>query len=131
MAEVTGPISTLPGRRHDLPDGTMCDVHPDRAAVVRVQGETDSFGCEMHDCCQECFDEIREYERSDEACAGRCDWCKKDATDLADKRDIDEGMSGPVYRVCGVCRKRRDDEIQRELDYYDNGYDNFIEDDRP
>jgi hypothetical protein len=131
MGDVTGPISTLPGRRHELPEGTMCDVHPDRAAVVRVQGETDSFGCEMNDCCQECFDKIREYERSDEARTGKCDWCKKDATDLADKRDIDEGMCGPVYRVCGACRKRYDDEIQKELDYYDNGYDDCVEDDRP
>lgn len=31
MGDVTGPISTLPGRRHELPEGTMCDVHPDRA----------------------------------------------------------------------------------------------------
>lgn len=85
MGDVTGPISTLPGRRHELPEGTMCDVHPDRAAVVRVQGETDSFGCEMYDCCQECFDEIREYERSDEAKTGKCDWCKKDSADLADE----------------------------------------------
>ena len=49
MAEVTGPISTLPGARHALPAGTMCDEHPDRPAVARVQGETDSFGCELND----------------------------------------------------------------------------------
>lgn len=128
MGDVTGPISTLPGRRHELPESAMCDVHPDRSAVARVQGETDSFGCEMHDCCQECMDEIRSYENSAEARTDECDWCKKDATDIADKRDIDEGMYGPVYRVCGACRKRRDDEIQKELDYYDSGRDDFDDD---
>ena len=47
MADVTGPISSLPGSGHSVPDGAMCDEHPDRPAVARVQGETDSFGCEM------------------------------------------------------------------------------------
>jgi hypothetical protein len=52
MADVTGPISTLPGSsHHDVPDGMMCDDHPDRPAVTRLQGETDSFGSEMHDLC--------------------------------------------------------------------------------
>lgn len=37
----------------------MCDDHPDVPAVARVQGETDSFGCEMHDLCQACLDELR------------------------------------------------------------------------
>lgn len=123
MAEVTGPISTLPGRRHDFPDGTMCDEHPGRLAVARIQGETDSFGCEMQDCCEECVEEIRSYERSPEARTGKCDWCKDDATALADTRDYEEGMNGPVYRVCGKCRKRRDEEIERELrehDHYDD-----------
>lgn len=110
MADVTGPISTLPGSGHDLPEGTMCDQHPDRPAVARIQGETDSFGCEMNDLCEECLKADREYERSAEARTGNCDWCKNVATDLADTRDYDEGMAGPVYRVCGACRKRRDDE---------------------
>lgn len=118
MAEVTGPISTLPGAIHELPDGTVCDVHPDRPAVVRIQGETDSFGCEMNDCCEECADEIRSYARSAEASTGRCDWCKKDATDLRDQRDYEEGLNGPVYRVCAACRKHADDEARRELDAY-------------
>src|SRR3954463_12051043 len=67
MADVTGPISTLPGTGHHLPDGTMCDQHPDRPAVARIQGETDSFGCEMNDLCQECIAADREWEKSDEA----------------------------------------------------------------
>ena len=120
MGDVTGPISTLPGRVHELPKGAKCDVHPDRNAVVRIQGETDSFGCEMHDCCEECADEIRAYARSAEARTGKCDWCKKPATDLSYTRDYEEGMSGPVYRVCGACRKRREDEDRAELARYDD-----------
>lgn len=123
MGDVTGPISTLPGRRHELPPGVKCDLHPERDAVERIQGETDSFGCEMHDCCQECVDELRECARSPEARTGKCDWCKHEANDLAYTRDIDEGMAGPVYHVCGLCRKKYDDELRAELDYYDDDYD--------
>ncbi|PDT77254.1 hypothetical protein [Bradyrhizobium sp. C9] len=118
MADVTGPISSLPGSRHDLPDGTMCDQHPDRPAVARVQGETDSFGCEMNDLCEECLKAERDYAQSAEARTGTCDWCKGPATDLAPTRDYEEGMSGPVYEVCGACRKRREERDRAELDRY-------------
>lgn len=39
MADVTGPISTLPGASHAVPDGTKCDRHPRRKAVARIQGD--------------------------------------------------------------------------------------------
>lgn len=126
MSDVTGPISSLPGSRHTPPKDTRCDDHPDRPAVVRLQGETDSFGCEMHDLCAECLEEHRAHENSPEARSGRCDWCKTDATDLRDRRDYEEGMTGPIYRVCGVCRQRRDDEDRQELEasgFYDDDYD--------
>lgn len=125
MSEVTGPVSTLPGTRHELPEGTVCDEHPDRPAVARVQGETDSFGSELFDVCQECLDADREWARSAEARSGRCDWCKKDAADLCDRRDYEEGMAGPVYRVCGGCATASDRRIQQELDEYDNGHDDW------
>lgn len=112
----------LPGQRRDLPEGATCDTHPDRPAVARVQGETDSMGCELHDFCAECYAEDRAYARSAEARTGRCDWCKKEATDLRDTRDYEEGMYGPVYRVCAACKKRRDDEDQAELDRYEDRY---------
>jgi len=129
MADVTGPISTLPGSRHAPPDGEMCDDHPDRIATHRVQGETDSFGSEMHDMCKECFDRHLEEEREyrEEARRGMCDWCKKEATDLRDRRDFEEGMYGRVYRVCGACVKAENERLQEELEesgYYDDwGYD--------
>lgn len=71
---------------------------------------TDSFGSELLDCCQECVDEIRAYNRSAEARTGECDWCHNDATDLRDRRDYEEGMYGRVYRVCGACSRRYDAE---------------------
>lgn len=114
MADITGPISTLPGALHNLPSGKRCDNHPDRLAIKRVQGETDSFGCEMLDLCQECYDEIKNYLKSERD--GQCDWCKAEARDLRDYRDIDEGMYGPVYRVCGECRKKDYQRIKDELD---------------
>jgi hypothetical protein len=121
MAEVTGPISTMPGHSHDMPDGTVCDLHPDKLAVVRIQGETDSMGSELNDMCQECFDKYRTALKSPEAQAlkiGICDWCKCNATDLRDARDYEEGMSGRLYRVCGSCIRKVNDEAEKELDSY-------------
>lgn len=126
MADVTGPISSLPGALHDPPKGMKCDEHPDRDAVVRIQGETDSMGCEMHDLCQECADADRAWRRSPEALEhrkGQCEWCKQPATDLRNKRDYEEGMSGRVYRVCGACVKRDNEYWEAESRYYDDDRD--------
>lgn len=120
MAEVTGPIRTLPGAVHELPEGAKCDEHPDRPAVARIQGETDSFGSELNDMCQECADEYRAWRRSPEASTGQCEWCEREATDLRATRDYDEGMYGRVYEVCGACRKRVNDEAAAELAQYDD-----------
>ncbi|TRB00432.1 MULTISPECIES: hypothetical protein [Rhizobium/Agrobacterium group] len=123
MAEVTGPISSLPGRSHAVPEGMTCDQHPDRPAVARIQGETDSFGCEMIDMCQECSDDYRAYMKSDEAKEdrkGNCEWCGQFADDLREARDYEEGMSGRVYRVCGACIRRVNEEAAAELDYLDD-----------
>lgn len=115
-------MTGLPGRRHPLPDGAMCEQHPDRPAVANVQGETDSFGFETIFMCQECLDEDRAYEATEEAHTGTCDWCKREATDLSWARDYDEGMSGPVYRVCQACRARVEAEARRELEEHELDY---------
>ena len=111
-----GPVATLPYSRHALPDGAKCDQHPKRKAVARIQGETDSFGCEYNDVCDECLKQIQDYRNSAEARTGMCDWCKREATDLRDRRDFEEGMGGPVYRVCGACVQREMDELEAEDD---------------
>lgn len=113
MADVTGPISTLPGATYKSSQGMVCDNHPDRLAVVRIQGETDSFGSEMHDLCQECADQMRESYR--QAQEGVCDWCSAESTDLRDFRDMDEGFSGRIYSVCGACRRKSYEAATEEL----------------
>lgn len=118
MADVTGPISTLPGALHALPKGATCDQHPDRPAVVRVQGETDSFGCEMIDMCEECRQADIEEQRNADT-SGTCEWCKQHAPRLRHRRDYEEGMSGRVYEVCDDCIKRvneQDEDYLRGLD---------------
>jgi len=136
VSEVTGPISTLPGTSRQPPEGQMCDNHPDQPAVARIQGETDSFGCEMDDLCQKCLDERRAYRCSEAGQAeelewrtGACEWCKNHVTDLRDARDYEEGMNGRVYRVCGACIKRVNDDAAAELDAM--GYFDDYGDDEP
>lgn len=113
MADVSrGPVSTFPGRVSSVPDGTKCDEHPGRDAVHRVQGETNSFGCEYLDMCQECLDEhLREIREADHS--GTCEWCRKHADHLYAHRDIEEGSCGRVYEVCKPCidaeRQRREE----------------------
>src|SRR6185312_7339488 len=119
MGEVTGPISTLSGALHAVPDGQKCDRHPRRKAVARIQGETDSFGCELNDMCQQCLDQHRAYLKSPAAAErrkGMCEWCKNPADDLRDRRDYEEGMTGRVYRVCGGCVKRENERLAEEAE---------------
>lgn len=120
MADVTGPISTLPGAVAAPPATQMCDEHTDRPAYRRVQGETDSFGSEMHDMCLECYESHRKHMEANqvEAATGTCDWCSSHATDLRNRRDYEEGMFGPVYRVCGACVRRDNEAALDELDDY-------------
>lgn len=124
MAEVTGPCSTLPGARHAVPEGTKCDDHPDREATHRVQGETDSFGSELIDMCAECHAAFKKEmaDTAAERATGCCDWCKNHATDLRTMRDFEEGMAGPVYQVCGACRKRQNDELAEEVNAHDDSW---------
>lgn len=124
MADVTGPISSLPGSGHEYPDGTMCDDHPDRPAVARIQMETDSFGAEMADMCQECLDAHRE-EMKNADWSGVCDWCKHHKPRLSPQRDHEEGVAGRVYEVCDDCIKRVNDEARAELDAYLTDCDDY------
>jgi hypothetical protein len=102
----------------------MCDDHPERAAYKRVQGETDSFGAEFHDMCKECYEKHRidmeEYRA--QAAIGKCEWCGSHATDLRKRRNMDEGLSGRIYDVCGTCVQREMEWLEEELEnsgYYD------------
>jgi hypothetical protein len=116
MSDVTGPISSLPGSAHPVPADTMCDNHPDRRATHRIQGETDSFGSEMHDLCHECVEEVRKGPNP----TGTCDWCKTTDQQLKPRRDYEEGMCGPVYHVCQGCIDKENKRLSDELDDYDD-----------
>jgi hypothetical protein len=118
MSEVTGPISTLPGAGHHLPKGTMCDLHPNRPAVARIQGETDSMGAELNDMCAECLEAERQYNRTRDR-SGVCDWCKTKKPRLRNRRCSDEGLYGPVYEVCDDCCARQDKALAEELARYE------------
>ncbi len=98
-------MHNLPGATSKPDVGASCDEHPRHAAVVRVQGETDSFGAEyIHMCivCKKDYDAHRErlggavYE-------GLCGRCKTPAP-VFPYRDFDEGMNGPVYYYCQACK---------------------------
>lgn len=119
MADVTGPISTLPGHTSASPAGMMCDDHPDRPAVKRIQGETDSFGSEQIDMCQECLDKYRAEVKALDT-SGVCDWCNQAADRLRRQRDYDEGMAGPVYNVCGPCIRKANEDAITELEERDD-----------
>lgn len=122
MADVAlHPVSTLPGEVSDFPEAAECDNHPGAPAVKRVQGETDSFGCEYYDVCAACLAEIRAHNEADRV--GVCEWCKSAAKDLRPHRDFEEGTSGRVYRVCGACRSRETERLLADGAYDD--YDPF------
>jgi hypothetical protein len=133
VSDVTGPISSLPGARHTVPKGQKCDQHRRRVAVVRIQGETDSFGCELIDMCQKCLDRHIAWKNSPAAIErrkGTCEWCKNSADDLRDARDFEEGLSGRVYRVCGACIKRQNEELKAEAEEFEDcGDDDWSDDD--
>ena len=66
MADVSSSrVYTRSGSVHRVPLGMTCDDHPERPATVRVQGETDSFGCEYIDWCKECHDKYLAYRFSE------------------------------------------------------------------
>lgn len=127
MAHVShGPVSSLPGRTFAPDAGMTCDTegHEDLPAVKRVQGETDSFGCEYIDMCQECYDKHLAYVPEDQTC-DRCHTFGQ----CSPRRDPDEGMSGPVYYLCQACRRRDAQRDQEEYESYESAFVDYIDDD--
>lgn len=52
----------------------------------------------------------------------RCDWCGQKVLlcgELVGTRDVDEGLHGPVYRVCRKCHGKQEAELQAELDWWE------------
>lgn len=120
MAYVGGRSSYLPGQKIFLPLNVCCDEHPEVRAIARIVGETDSFGFEAMDMCQECYDN---FKTQDTLIEGICDWCKSSDKDLKYKRDSDEGTSGRVYQVCESCIKAQREKDNSEVEDTDNFID--------
>ena len=99
MSILTGPVKTLPGSKHFLPSSAKCENHPEKKAVIRIQGETDSYGNELIDYCQECFDVYENNESSDSI----CDLCMQESVSLMPFKDQDEGTTGYIYNACPSC----------------------------
>lgn len=136
MADVTGAISTLPGSYHRVPKGQTCDsefiehMFP-VSATHRIQGETDSFGSEMFDCCDACHAAYKASCEEHGPLKGACNWCKTGPHVLYPTRDYGEGSSGPVYDVCSSCRTKQLDELRAELDGDDDDDNGFDDGDWP
>ena len=115
MAHIGGPISSLPGTLLKLPENQTCDDHPDRLAVVRVQAETDSFGYEAIDWCEECYEKYQKEKTEGDGGSGitSCDHCHAVDCKTTATRDPDEGSCGPVYHLCDSC-------LQRLRDYHND-----------
>jgi len=118
-----GPVSSMPGSRTLVAEGVArCLDHSDRWAQYRVQGETDSMGCEYIHLCAECAE--AERLRALIPVDGYCEWHKGEGSDLRPMRDYDEGMAGPLYMTCAKCRTRVNEAARRELEE-SRGYDDY------
>lgn len=105
MADVIGRNSYKPGQLLQVPAGMNCDEHEDRPAKYRIVGETDSFGSELIDWCEECYQEYKQ-QKSQEPEEKYCEYCKTEKKHVEKRRDPSEGSCGPVYDMCGDCYNR-------------------------
>lgn len=115
-----GPVSTLPGNTVPSDPVDRCD-DCDKPSTHRVQGETDSFGCEYLFFCADCHGKFKLALDASRDDPGTCDFCKGTSEPVRTTRDPDEGSSGPVYHACTSCRAKRREQAWDELN--DRGYD--------
>lgn len=100
-------MRNLPGEVSKPDHGATCDYHPDIAATVRVQGETDSFGAEYIHMCTACKQDHDAYRDRlggavyESIC--QHSQCRASAP-VFPVRDFEEGVNGPVYYYCRPCK---------------------------
>lgn len=123
-----GSVSSMPGSHHPVPDGAKCDQHANYTAYYRVQGETDSMGCEYNLMCAECYTSYKAEVAAAREEETHCDYCKTMQVGCSPMRDFEEGLGGPVYNVCGGCRKRVNDRIAEEFDEFNEEPDYCYDD---
>ena len=104
-----------------IPEGTLCDscqfAGIETLATHRKLEEDTGWGKEYGYYCDSCYEKRQKKDRS-----GQCEWCKKESDDLRWVKDYNEGMSEPMYRVCGRCDEAQQRAIESELKrsgYYD------------
>ena len=119
----SGPVSTLPGTVTIAVQGAICDMC-EQPATRRVQGETDSIGCEYHHYCDDHYQQYL-HETTQNPTIGECDWCRRPGLVLKPIRDFDEGLSGPVYEVCCDCRRRQNESLREELSECNDDFPEF------
>jgi len=108
----------LPGHTVKCGDGYTCEgwnCECSNPATYRIQGETDSFGCEYIYLCDGCKKIMDTPDPDTVPESTICDWCKKEVTVWSHMRDFDEGTSGPVYHVCSACRAKENRRAEEEL----------------
>lgn len=123
-------MAHLPGQVVAIKDdewGTFCyePGHDDRKAFKRICNESDSFGSEYYNFCEECWDTYQkalEKKRNDPEQWEHCRECGAKVPELISYRDMDEGMHGPVYEHCESCHVKMNERISREYeqDYGDD-----------
>ena len=116
MADTCGPTNRLPGQRCTLPNRQMCDEHPEVFAKYRIMMEVDSFGGEVTDMCQMCYDNYLQYILVEDT-SGICEWCNRYVKELNHHRDFNEGSGGRVYMVCKQCIQQENDCLENELEH--------------
>ena len=112
-----GPVSSMPGSRHQLPLNQSCDKHPNRLAVVRIQGETDSFSAEYVDMCEECKQDYLKHIEEHKEDERHCEICLGNKKGVKPRRDPEEGSCGRLYDMCPECYRKMVDAFCDDDDY--------------
>ena len=127
MAAVIGPNHYVTGQVLRTPYGQACDAHPEKLAEVRVVGETDSFGSELIDMCQECFQDYLRDKRDAQDELIRCQLCGSLTDTCQTWRDHEEGLTGRQYQACQTCRHERERAFAEALADVDDPEDDEVE----
>ena len=118
----------LPGQSVGVSDdewGTKCYTHHDVDATHRICSESDSFGSEYVNLCEQCWDAHlahKEKVKSDESLWETCK-CGNREPRMISYRDYEEGMHGSVYEHCSKCHAKMNARIAEEEAYYDDDDD--------
>lgn len=99
---ISGPTKFLPGTRHETEEGAICD-DCGAPATITIQGDTDSFGAEYMEFCEDCHERWEEESKEKTDTSGHCEWCDQMSNSRTLARDPTEGEYGPLYYICIGC----------------------------